>query len=59
MPPEPLCVLLPLALWLSLSFEWALANSRSFRFASDFERGRNTSNMVGRRFGLAIPCTVD
>lgn len=58
MPPEPLCVLLPLAL-LSLSIDWALANSRSFRLASDFERGRNTSNIVGRRFGLAMPWTVD
>lgn len=59
MPPEPLCVLLPLALWLSFSFEWAFANSRSLRFASDLDRGRNTSKMVGRRFGLAMPCTVD
>lgn len=28
-------------------------------FASDLARGRNTSNIVGRRFGEAIPCTVD
>lgn len=56
MPPEPLCVLLLLVL---PSFSCALASSRSLRFASDLDRGRNTSNIVGRRFGLAVPCTVD
>lgn len=55
MPPEPPCML-PLPLLLSLSEPDALAASRSFFFvASDFVRGRKTSNIVGLRFGLAIP----
>lgn len=54
MPPcEPLCELPPLP--LSLSELLAFASSFSFFLASDLERGRNTSKIVGRRFGLAVP----
>ena len=53
MPPEVLIGPLPMPV-LSLS-EPDLLPSSFFFFESEPLRGRNTSNIVGLRFGLAIP----
>lgn len=50
--------MVPLPLVLSLS-ELDLLESSFFFFESDPLRCRNTSKIVGRRLGLAVPCTVD
>ena len=55
-PPEPVIVPLPLVLSLS---ELDLLESSFFFLESEPLRGRNTSKMVGRRLGLAIPAWED